>query len=349
MGTINKIKHFYSFEDGDTITPGMGVKIDTGYGLQEYIDPNSGEVIATKFKEHNATLFPQAYSSKKGAMIVPETEGQQWYYNVISDEGAILSNGKVKDTFADRFAVGSVEMNGNTFPALIIKGQLSSLQNPNDKYIYYVSSYQGRQFTCQKLIQVQKALGEACQVLISVEGASGSGDEVLSNDNDWILYTVNLQRTGISITSGVTVKFQKLVGSTWQDCKTIEGDIEIGSNTMKLYDAAVDGSEQYRAEVTYNERKYYGLMNPTDEHDPFYIEDGCNINGDAVRDEETVTFNPVVYERSTGEVSTGWAFTYTLFERLTGNIIEDVTLQTLTGVNIRKKKGINVRIEASRE
>lgn len=349
MGTINKIKHFYSFEDGDTITPGMGVKIDTGYGLQEYIDPNSGEVIATKFKEHNATLFPQAYSSKKGAMIVPETEGQQWYYNVISDEGAILSNGKVKDSFADRFAVGSVEMNGNTFPALIIKGQLSSLQNPNDKYIYYVSSYQGRQFTCQKLIQVQKALGEACQVLISVEGASGSGDEVLSNDNDWILYTVNLQRTGISITSGVTVKFQKLVGSTWQDCKTIEGDIEIGSNTMKLYDAAVDGSEQYRAEVTYNERKYYGLMNPTDEHDPFYIEDGCNISGDAVRDEETVTFNPVVYDRKTGEVSTGWAFTYTLFERLTGNIIEDVTLQTLTGVNIRKKKGINVRIEASRE
>lgn len=349
MSTIHKIKHFYSFEDGDTITPGMGVKIDTGFGLQEYIDPNSGEVIATKFKEHNATLFPQPYSSKKGAMIVPETEGQQWYYNVISDEGAILSNGKVKDTFADRFAVGTVEMNGNTFPALIIKGQLSSLQNPNDKYIYYVSSYQGRQFTCQKLIQVQKALGEACQVLISVEGASGYGDEVLSNDNDWILYTVNLQRTGVSITSGVTVKFQKLVGSTWQDCKTIEGDIEIGSNTMKLYDAAVDGSEQYRGEVTYNERKYYGLMNPTDEHDPFYIEDGCNIAGDAVRDEETVTFNPVVYERSTGEVSTGWAFTYTLFERLTGNIIEDVTLQTLTGVNIRKKKGINVRIEASRE
>ena len=349
MSTIHKIKHFYSFEDGDTITPGMGVKIDTGFGLQEYIDPNSGEVIATKFKEHNATLFPQPYSSKKGAMIVPETEGQQWYYNVISDEGAILSNGKVKDTFADRFAVGTVEMNGNTFPALIIKGQLSSLQNPNDKYIYYVSSYQGRQFTCQKLIQVQKALGEACQVLISVEGASGSGDEVLSNDNDWILYTVNLQRTGVSITSGVTVKVQKLVGSTWQDCKTIEGDIEIGSNTMKLYDAAVDGSEQYRCEVTYNERKYYGLMNPTDEHDPFYIEDGCNIAGDAVRDEETVTFNPVVYERSTGEVSTGWAFTYTLFERLTGNIIEDVTLQTLTGVNIRKKKGINVRIEASRE
>lgn len=349
MSTIHKIKHFYSFEDGDTITPGMGAKIDTGFGLQEYIDPNSGEVIATKFKEHNATLFPQPYSSKKGAMIVPETEGQQWYYNVISDEGAILSNGKVKDTFADRFAVGTVEMNGNTFPALIIKGQLSSLQNPNDKYIYYVSSYQGRQFTCQKLIQVQKALGEACQVLISVEGADGVGDEVLSEDRDWILYTVNLQRTGVSITSGVTVKFQKLVGSTWQDCKTIEGDIEIGSNTMKLHNAAVDGSEQYRAEVTYNERKYYGLMNPTDEHDPFYIEDGCNIAGDAVRDEETVTFNPVVYDRKTGEASTGWAFTYTLFERLTGNIIEDVTLQTLTGVNIRKKKGINVRIEASRE
>ena len=349
MSSIHKIKHLYSFEDGDCITPAMGVQIDTGYGLQEYIDPTSGDVIATKFSEHNAKLFPQPYSSRKGAVVVPETEGQQWYYNVISDEGAILQDGKVKAKFADRFAVGTVEMNGKTVPARIIKGQLSSKNSPNDQYIFYTSSWSGKQFTCQQLIPVQQALAEACQVLISIMGASGSGDEVLSNENDWILYTVNLQRTGVSITDGVTVKFQKLVGDAWQDCKTIQGDIEIDGNTMKLYDAAVDGSEQYRAEVSNNGRKYYGLMNPTDEHDPFYIEDGCNIAGDAVRDEETVTFNPVVYVRSTGEISTGWTFNYTLIERLTGNIIKDVTVATLTGVNIRKKKGINVRIDASRE
>ena len=144
MESYHKIKELYSYEDGDTITPSMGVQIDTGYGLQQYVNPTTGKVIQTKFADHNATLFPQPYSSRKGSVVVPATTGQQWYLNAITDEGAILENGVVKPKFAKMFKVGTVKMNNNTFPALIIIGDLVNDSFPEiaDRFIYYVSSYE---------------------------------------------------------------------------------------------------------------------------------------------------------------------------------------------------------------
>lgn len=90
MNNISAIDHLYAFEDGDTITPGMGVRWvngETGLGLQQYWNPTTGKVIATDFKEHPVMLYPQPYSSKKGAIVLPEANGQQWYYGNISTEG----------------------------------------------------------------------------------------------------------------------------------------------------------------------------------------------------------------------------------------------------------------------
>lgn len=353
MESYHKIKELYSYEDGDTITPSMGVQIDTGYGLQQYVNPTTGKVIQTKFADHNATLFPQPYSSRKGSVVVPATTGQQWYLNAITDEGAILENGVVKAKFAKMFKVGTVKMNNNTFPALIIIGDLVNDSFPEiaDRFIYYVSSYENKQFTCQKQIQIQQALAEACQILVSVEGENGAGDEVLSNDNDWVQYTCFLQQAGNTVTGNVNYKFQKLDGDAWKDCKTITKETEVGTNSIKLYDAAIDGAETYRCIATYNGQEYIAIMNPTDEHDPYYIVDGCNIAGDAVKDDEKVTFNPTVYDRHTGAVSTGWTFSYTLYKRTDGTVLyaSVVTISTLTGLKIREVGGINVRITASRD
>lgn len=364
MPSYSRIKHLYAYENGDTITPWTGVQIDVGYALQQYVDANTGKVIATKFKEHNAILFPQPYSSRGAKTVVPETSGQQWYYGNITDEGAILEDGAVKSKFAGRFKLTTVDMNNNTFPALAIVDELVGASQPTesltDKYIFYVSSYEGKQFTCQWRIPVQQAVPDACQVIVSILGPNNvSGDEVISNEQDYIQYVVNLQRNGENIASGVTFKFQKLVGSEWKDCTTVEGDTEVGTNTLKLYESAVDGSEQYRVVVTYNSQTYYALMNPTDEHDPFYVVDGCNIPGEAVKDEETVTFSPQVYERSTGVVSTGWTFAYTIYRATAdpdapdtypaGSVITDLTVDNLTGKKIREKGGIRVRTTASRD
>ena len=169
--TFTAIDHLYAFEDGDVLTPAMGVSWvkpeDVGYGLQQYWNPTINAVIETDFKQHPVFLFPQPYSSKMGSIVVPETEGQQWYYGNISDEGGILQNGKVKDKFTDRFEVTTIELNKKVFPALKIKGNLATAADHTDKYIYYKSSWQGKQFTCQQLIPIMEAVGESYKVNIS--------------------------------------------------------------------------------------------------------------------------------------------------------------------------------------
>lgn len=348
MSRVNGIKHLYAFQDGDTITPGMGVVIDAGYGLQQYYNPATKEVIATDFTKHSPVLFPQAYSSKAGSMIVPEAVGQQWYYNNISSEGAILENGAVKDKFKDLFEVTSVSQNGKTFPALKIKGNLVSETDWTDKYIYYSSSYKGSSFTCQQVIYIKASAGQSFDVLVSFLGADGAGDNVLSADNDWVEVTANLQEAGVTVASGVTYKFQKLVSQRWNDVVSVPGMIEVTGNVIKFYENAIDGVEVFRAVATQNGTSYYGTFELTDVHDPYIIDDGCSHPSGGVRKGEKVTFAPAVYERSSGKESTGWAFSYDIMSATDGMPCEDLNATNLTYDNINKYGGVTVRIEASK-
>lgn len=348
MNSISSIRHLYAYEDGDTITPAMGVMIDVGYGLQQYFNPTTGKVVSTDFTKHPATLYPQAYSSRQAKVIVPETAGQQWYYNNISSEGAILEDGKVKSKFAAMFELTTVSANGQTFPALKIKGNLASASDYTDKYIYYSSTTGGKAFVCSQLIPIQASVGETCKVLVSVEGESGTGDNVLSNDNDWIRFTANLQLSGENITSGVTYAFQRLEAGQWKAMANVSKINEITANTLTVYNAGVEGVELFRCEATYKGVKYYEVFQATDEHDPFIIRDGCSNQSDAVKVGETVTFDPKVYDRSTDELQTGWTFSYSLTTRKDGTLITDVTEKTLTYANIQRYGGISVRILASK-
>lgn len=350
MNNISAIDHLYAFEDGDTITPGMGVRWvngETGLGLQQYWNPTTGKVIATDFKEHPVMLYPQPYSSKKGAIVLPEANGQQWYYGNISTEGGILQDGAVKEKFKNLFEVATVEVNGKKFPALKIKENLATAEDHTDKYIYYSSSYDGKTFVCQQLIPIQQAVGEAYQVLISVEGASGSGDNVLSEDNDWIKFSASLLRTGEPVVGDITFVWQRFDGGEWKNMSTIENVQEVSANSLKVYDAAVEGVDLFRCVAGYAGKTYYGMCEATDIHDPYYIDKGCSNPSGSVSIGETVTYNPQVYERASGEVSSGWRFAYS-FTDSEGNAVSDVTEKTLTYDNIKKHNGLAVRIEASK-
>ena len=354
--TISGIKHLYGFEDGDTITPGMGVQIDAGYGLQQYYDPATGEVTATKFNEHPAILFPQCYSSKMGSIIVPETQGQQWYFNNISDNAGILdANGAVKAAYQDRFAVQTITMNGSTFPALRIKGNLVNANNRDftDKRIYYRSTYRGMQITCEQVIPVQSAVGDAYNILLSIVGDNGVGDKVLSNDNDWVQYTAYLQLAGNTV-QDATFQFQRNNGNGWVNITNQTGITEISgtaqglNNVLRLYEAAVDGCEMFRVVATLNNRTYVKTFEVTDIHDPLFIVDGCTITGDTIKPGETAAFNPKVYRRDNGEEETGFTFTYTIMKREDASVITSFGINALTYDNITSVGGILVRITATR-
>lgn len=356
MNNVSRIKTLYAYEDGDTITPRMGVQIATGHGLQQFYNPSTWQVTNTNFAEFPATLFPQPYSGKAGAVVEPASGGQ-WYYNNISDNAGILeATGAVKAAYKDIFEVTSVVMNGKTFPGLKIKDNLVNSTNKDgtDKYIYYVGTYAGKQFTCEQLIPVQAVAGEGYQLLVSVDGANGTGDEVLSDDQDWIEYTAMLQMmsTGTTISEAV-ISFEHLEDGGWVPVTNQDGMIELSPGKMKLYDRAVEGSELYRAKAVYGGITYYHTMNPTDEHDPYYIVDGCSVAGDTVQRGETVTFNPRVYKRNNaGEdedvtVSEAWTFAYTLISQRDGSTITAINQTGITFDRLNEYGGISVRIQAS--
>lgn len=351
--TLSSIKHLHAYEDGDHITTKMGVQIAAGHGLHQYYDPNTKEVTNTDFSTYNAVLFPQAWSSKRGTIVVPSATGQQWYYNNISDNAGILdSNGQVKSAYSSFFETTTVTMNGQTLPGLKIKANLVSSQSNDftDRYIYYVGTYNGKQFTCQQLIPVQATAGDAYTVYVEAIGSNGVlGDDVLDSDNDYVQYTGYLQLAGNTI-AGATISWEHLENGSWVAVTHTAGVTELGTGTLKLYDTAIEGVEVYRCKAVYDSKTYYAIVQPSDIHDPYYIDDGCNIVGDAVEVGQTATFNPKVYERSTGTdvtTSMGWTFTYTLIKRSDASVITDLTVASLTYDNIQAKGGIAVRINAS--
>lgn len=352
---FSAIRQFHTFSDGDVITPAMGVKIKDGYGLFQYFNPSTGKVTQTDFDAlyksgEPVTLFPQAYSSKLAAYVVPESQGQQWYYNSINTEGAILENGAVKAKYAALFETGTVTINGLNLPALKLKGNLATAADHTDKYIYYESSYNGKQFTCQQVIPVQEAVGESYDIFFSITGQDGSGDNVLSNDNDWCQYKAYLQRGGTNVTSGVTYKFQHLDGATWKDMSTVSGQWEVGADTLKVYNAGVEGIEVFRCVATYLDTQYISTFQVADVHDPYYIDEGCSNNSDAVSPGETVTFSPVVYRRTDGVQDTdhAWTFGYTYTKAGSGDTITSLTNKnSFKYEDVRAAGGLTVRIEAS--
>lgn len=349
---ISAIDHLYGYNDGDTLIPDMGVvwaNVETGYGVQQYWDPTNKKVIATDFTKHPCIFFPKPYSSKSGDIIVPESAGQQWYYNAITDEGGILSSGKVKDKYKALFEVTTVTQNGKTFPALKIIGNLATEADHTDKTIYYQGAYKKLTITCSKTIPIQESIGDTKKVLISCEGQDGSGDNVLSSGNtgnDWVKFTAALQQAGETIAAD-SYTWQRFSAGAWKHMSTIKDIQEVSGNTLKLYSSGVEGTELFRCLVKSGDQTYIGTAEATDIKDPYYIEVGRNIPSQAVNVGETVKYSPKVYDRSSGKESTGWTFTYSFTDN-GGNAITDLTNDNLTYDNITKYGGVATRIEASK-
>lgn len=370
MNNVSKIKTLYAYEDGDTITPRMGVQIALGHGLQQFYNAETHVVANTDFGEYHATLFPQPYSSKAGAVVVPAVGGQ-WYFNNPdnAEMGILDSNGVVKQTplfsrdgvnikFSDVFEVTQVTVNGKTFPALTIKANLvnPTSQISTDFYIYYSGTYGSKTFMCSQCIPVQSVVGDAYQLLVSCPT-----DEIINDDHETLTYTAFFQMmsNGQSV-QGVPITFQHFGNNGWEDVTHNTGFTEIttvdGGKQIKIFHSAVDGAELFRAHAVYNGQHYYKTFEPTDEHDPYYIVDGCSIDGDSVKRGDTVTWNPKVYKRQNGPgeedvdvtVSEGWTVSFSLVSQKTGNAITVFDQTGITYDRLVEHGGIAVRVQASR-
>lgn len=354
---LSRIRNLYAYSDGDHIDARMGVQIDADYGLTQYWDLSQKKVVNTDFTQHPPTLYPFPYSSKKGQYVLPESQGQQWYYNNPETEtaGILDASGDVKAAYKSLFQKTTVVIGTVTYPALKIIGNLAKEGDLTDKHIYYKSTYNGKPFTCSQLIPIQSTVGDATDILLSLTTQDGSGSNVLSNTNNWVQVAAVLQRAGASITSGVTYQWQRLVNGSWTNVTNQLGVIEVvDSATIKVYNPGVDSEEIFRVAVTYNGNTQYKTQQLTDTADTYYIYEGCSQAGDAVEEGVNVSFRPVVYDRSqnTPDTKYTWKFSFQLLNLVTGATVGS-TSTTIPFVvpytTIEEQTGVSVVISATNE
>ncbi len=354
---LSRIHNLYCYEDGDHIDARMGVQLDNGYALAQYWDTVQGKVVNTDFTQHSPVLYPFPYSSKRGQVVVPATQGQQWYYNNPETEtaGILDEHGNVKSAYSSLFEVTTITVNGSTFPALRIKGNLATANDLTDKHIYYKSTCAGKPFTASILIPIQTTVGESTKLEVFLQTADGSGSNVLSNTNAWVQLTAALQRAGTTIASGVTYQWQKLVNGQWQNVTNQQGTVEvISSSVIKVYNPGVDTEDLYRVAATYDNTTTYKTQQLTDEADPFYIYDGCSQAGDAVPAGTDVSFTPVVYDRITNQPDTAntWSFSFYMFNMVTTAAVGTVSTTVpfvVPYATLEQNQGLQVVIVATNE
>lgn len=325
---VSGIRDIYAYSDGDVITPNMGVSIDSGYGLFQFWDSQNNKIINTDFTKHNAKLFPQAYSSAAGKIIVPD-KGTWHLGSPTATALAFDASGKCTTSgYQSIFKLTTIAMNGVTQPCLVIIGNLATATSLTDKHIYYVGEYDGRQFTCHQTVTVQVAMGDSYDVVISAADASGnSGDYVISNDTDVVKLSPYLYRGGLQVTSGVTYTWERMQNGVWKAVTNQPSFTVLGTDgSITIYRNAVDGIEYYRVTAVYQSVTVKKVQQVNDETDPYYIDDGCDHSA-GVRAGETVTFTPKVYNRHTNKEDKDhtWSFAFTVSDGGTGDVLKTAT------------------------
>ena len=351
---VSGIDTLYAYEDGDVITPGMGVSIASGHALAQFFNPSTGLISSDSdftVAANQPTIYPLPYSSKQGTYVIPNIEGQQWYYqNLQNENSAILdSSGNVKSTYSKLFQKTTYTLNGKSYPALKIIGNLCSSTDQVNKTLYYVSTVGSTQVVCKIDIPINVSIGTPYNVVISCVNSDGDNDTVMDVDGEYLKLTQQLN-TGNTEVSATGYKWQKLVGGAWTDISTTSGVYAVSSNgkVLQVFDAGVNGVENFRAVCTLDGKTYYAVIPLSDTRDPFFVDMGRNTPNNYIRSNETVTYTPVVYSRSTQEKQNGWSFEFTLTDEDQDTIsTKTASSISISGTDIKEHGCIHVHIKAT--
>lgn len=320
MNSISAIHNLFAYQDGDTITPVMGVELDSGFGLTQYWNPATGKVINTDFSVHFVRMYPHAYSSRLGAVVAPKAGSDSWTYESTKLTFATTTSTKTNATLGtityyacttagltDKFglSVNTETHDGVPLPVLYIFGNLANDDVTSDVHIYYKAKTEdGKDFTCIQTIPIQSSMGEVLDILMT----ASNGDTVISNDNDKIVLSSLLQKSGATVTDSNVVYtwFQYDAGSWVQvtaatkGCKIGNTGTGVTGNQLTIDETAINSVGLFKSVVSYNGRTYSKQETVSDIHDPYYIDDGCSLAGESVPLNTDVTFTPKIRITKTG-------------------------------------------------
>lgn len=350
---ISAIDALEAIVDGDTIVPGMNFVLPSGVGTTQYYNPSTGKC-TPHYPDTPIVLYPYCYSSSTGKFLVPSSKDMMWYLNdPDSSSSQILTakGGSVADKFKDRFEVTTYTVNNQTFPALKIKGNLASADNLNDVVIYFKSTFNDMEVTCHGDISVKESVGDIFDILINCMNESGVADTVIDNSSEYLVLSASLQNCGEDVSATGTWSWMRATSSGLVAVSHVAGVSELSADakTLKLFDGAIEGTEEYFACVTHNGTAYKKGIQVCDTHDPYYINVGRSQAGNLVKQSDTVTYTPQVLARSTRAVQSGWSFSFVLRDN-DGSVIRSSSGTTFSveGAEVHEYGGLNIHISASK-
>ncbi len=353
---ISAIDTLEAIVDGDTIVPVMNYVLPSGVGRTQYYNPSTGVCTPDYSKSGNQiTLYPGFYSSNQGRYVVPDMGNVQWYLdNPDSDSAAILdgANGNVKAAYSSLFAKTTFTVNGQTFPALKIIGNLASADSLNDVVIYFKSTYGGITVSCHGDISIKESVGSLFDILINCVNEDGVNDTVIDNDSEYLVLTQTLQDSGADVVASGSYSWMRSTASGLVAVTHVAGVSELGDSgkRLKLYDGAIGGTEEYFACVVHNGTTYRKGIQVSDTHDPYYINIGRSAASNLVKRSETVTYTPQVLARSSRTVQSGWSFSFTLRDN-NGDTVRSASNTTsfsVTGEELAERGQMSVQITATK-
>lgn len=350
---ISAIDTLEAIVDGDTIVPGMSFVLPDGIGKTQYFNPSTGECTPDYTKSgQQLMLYPTNYSSNSGKFLVPKSGSEQWYFgNPESGDAAILNKagGTVKTEWNKVFEKTTYKINNQTFPALKIIGNLASADQLNDVILYFKGTFNGVTITCHGEIGVKESVGNNYDILLNCVNEEGLNDTVIDNDTEWLRITARLQDSGVDVSATGSWSWQRATSTGMAAVSHVPGVTEItdGGKTLKLYDAAVEGTEEYFAVVTHNGKTYRKGIAVSDTHDPYYINIGRSSMSNLVSSKDTISYTPAVVQRGSGAVQSGWTFSFAAIDN-EGSTVKSSTGNTfsVTGEEVHSHGGLNIHLSA---
>lgn len=352
---ISAIDSLECIIDGDTIVPVMNEVLPSDVGKTQFFNPSTGACTPDYTKAANQRLmYPGFYSSSKGKYIVPDANTEQWYINNPDSElSAILDapGGAVLAKYKATYQKTSYKVNDQTFPALKIIGNVAGATQLNDVVIYCKADVNGNKKTCHGTIYVKESVGNIFELLVNCVNEDGISDTVIDNDTEYLKLDAQLQDSGVDVVATGAYSWMRSTAAGLIAVSHVAGVSEISNNgkTLKLYDGAIEGIEEYFAVVTHNNVTYKRGVMLADTHDPYYIAIGRSTKSNVVAETDTVKYTPSVLSRSSGAVQSGWSFKYSLRDNK-GNVIRSASGSTfsVTGAEVKEHAGLLTHIFASK-
>lgn len=352
---ISAIDTLEAIIDGDTIVPGMNFVLPSGVGTTQYYNPSTEECTPDYSQAKNQImLYPYCYSSSSGKFIVPDSGQEMWYLDNPDSESAQILTGKggsVASKYSKLFQKTTYTVNNQVFPALKIIGNLAGEDSLNDVGIYFKSTFKGMELTCHATISVRESVGSIFDILINCTNEDGLNDTVIDNNSEYLVLDATLLDSGSEVAATGSWSWMKATASGLVAVSHVSGVTELSNSnrTLKLYEGAIEGTEEYFACVVHNGVTYRKGIQVSDTHDPYYIDIGRSQASNMLKENDSVDYTPKVLSRSTRTVQSGWSFAYVIRDN-SGSTVRSSNGSKLSvaGTEVHEHGGLNIHITASK-